>query len=169
MYICNAIILHVYCRAKHPVKVHVWAGISHRGRTGICIFDGIMDAVLYVDIIGQTLLPFLETIYPDGHRLMQDNDPKHTSNHCKDYLREHDINWWKTPPESPDLNPIENLWHELKEYQRREVKPKTKDELVSGILEFWNTVDIAKCKKYIGHLRKVIPRVIEVNGDATGY
>ena len=76
-------------------------------------------------------------------------------------------NWWKPPPESPDLNPIENLWHELKEYQRKEVKPKTKDELVNGILEFWNTVDTAKCKKYIGHLRKVIPKVIEVNGDAT--
>ena len=72
--------VYYYLRAKHPVKVHVWAGISHRGCTGICIFDGIMDAVLYVNIIGETLLPFLEDIYPDGHRLMQDNDPKHTSN-----------------------------------------------------------------------------------------
>ena len=54
------------------------------------------------------------------------------------------INWWKTPPESPDMNPIENLWHELKEYIRRVIKPKTKDELVAGILEFWETVDIAK-------------------------
>ena len=36
------------------------------------------------------------------------------------------INWWKTPPESPDFNPIENLWHELKEFIRREVKPKQK-------------------------------------------
>ena len=73
------------------------------------------------------------------------------------------------PPESPDLNSIENLWHGLKEYRRREVKPKTKDELVNRILEFWNTVDIDKCTKYIGHLGKVFPRVIEVNGDATGY
>ena len=38
--------------------------------------------------------------------------------------------WWQTPPESPNLNPIENLWHELKEYIRCEIKPRTKDELV---------------------------------------
>ena len=31
-------------RPKHPVKVHVWAGISTRGATKICIFQGIMDA-----------------------------------------------------------------------------------------------------------------------------
>ena len=33
----------------------------------------------------------------------------------------------------PDLNPIENLWHELREFIRRETKPKTKEELIKGI------------------------------------
>ena len=84
-------------------------------------------------------------------------------------MKDNGINWWKTPAESPDLNPIENLWHELKEYIRREVKPKTKDELIAGIIEFWSTVDKNKCIKYIRHLRKVIPKVIELNGAATGY
>lgn len=79
------------------------------------------------------------------------------------------INWWKTPAESPDLNPIENLWHELKEFIRREVKPTNKWELVDGIEKFWATVDKQKCVKYIRHLRKVVPKVIEVGGDATGY
>ena len=140
-----------------------------RGRTGICIFEGIMDTPVYVDIIGRTLLPFVHEVYPDGHRFMQDNDPKHVSKLGQDFLAANNINWWRTPPESPDMNPIENLWHEMKEYLRREVKPKTKEELISGIEQFWDTVTGEKCRKYIRHLQKVVPKVIELKGDATGY
>ena len=52
------------------MKVHVWAGISLKGPTKICIFDGIMDAELYVKILESTLLPFIAEKFPDGHRLM---------------------------------------------------------------------------------------------------
>lgn len=140
------VIYNYLTRPKHPLKVHVWGGISKHGATSICIFQGIMKKELYVDILDKTLVPFLTTVLPD-HRFMQDNDPKHTSKYAKEWMANQDINWWKTPAESPDMNPIENLWHELKEYLRREIKPKTKDELVAGIQEFWKTVDIAKCKK----------------------
>lgn len=129
-----------------------------------------MDAPLYTRILEGTLVPFLQENFPTSHKFMQDNDPKHTSRHAKKFMEENHINWWQTPPESPDLNPIENLWHELKEYVRREVKPQTKDQLIDGIEQFWHSrVDVAKCRKYIEHLRKVIPKVIEVNGEATGY
>ena len=67
------------------------------------------------------------------------------------------------------MNPIENLWHEMKEFLRREVKPTTKDQLVDGIRCFWATIDAAKCCRYIRHLKKVLPKVIEVQGNATGY
>ena len=156
-------------RAKHPVKVHVWAGISLRGRTSLCIFEGKMNAIMYVEILRNSLKPFLDEVYPDSHRFMQDNDPKHTSRLAAQFFKDNGINWWKTPAESPDCNPIKNLWHEMKEYLRREVKPRTKQQLIDGIQAFWVTVDVTKCKKYIRHLRKVIPRVIELQGAATGY
>lgn len=156
-------------RPKHATKVHVWAGISKKGPTGICIFEGIMDATLYCQILTRTLLPFLQEKFPYSHKFMQDNDPKHCSRAAQAFYSEVGINWWRTPPESPDLNPIENLWHELKDYLRGVIKPKTKQELIDGITTFWATVDQHKCLKYIGHLKKVIPKVIEEGGGPTGY
>ncbi len=34
---------------------------------------------------------------------------------------------------------------------------------------FWDSVNIHKCQRYIDHLKKVLPRAIEVAGDPTGY
>lgn len=119
-------------KPKHPLKVHVWAGISRQGATKICIFDGIVDADLFCDILETTLVPFIREKLPN-HQFMQDNDPKHTSRRAQAFFEENNINWWCTPPESPDLNPIEDLWHELKFYLESKIKPRNKQELVDGI------------------------------------
>lgn len=107
-----------------------------------------MEATVYTQILDQTLVPFISDAYPTSHKFMANNYQRHTSCHAQRYLEEKRINWWRTPADSPDLNPIENMWHELKEYIRREVKPKTKEELIDGIEVFWSTVDIEKCKVY---------------------
>ena len=110
-------------RPKHPVKVYVWAGISKRGATTVCVFEGIMDTDFYLDILRRHLVPFIQSNFPSTHRFMQDNDSRHTSRLTKNFFESENINWWRTPAESPDLNPIENLWHELQDYIRLEVTP----------------------------------------------
>ena len=96
------------------MKVHVWGGISWNGPTDICIFEGKMNVSLYVQILQNTLLPSLQRNHSGGHRFMQDNDPKHTSSTARTFFEHNGMNWWRTPPKSPDANPIENLWRELK-------------------------------------------------------
>ena len=50
-------------RTKHPVKVHIWAGLSMCGLTEICIFEGIIKAPL---LHSRTLLPFIQDTCPGG-------------------------------------------------------------------------------------------------------
>lgn len=156
-------------RPKHPAKVHLWGGISTRGATRLVMFTGNMNAIRYGKIIETGLVPFVKTCFPAGHRLQQDNDPKHRSKYIGRLFKFHGIYWWKTPPESPDLNPVENCWGSLKQFLRTTYKPTNLEELMNGIEQFWQTLTPDICSKYIRHLHKVMPKVIELDGNPSGY
>ena len=66
----------------------VWGGISRRGPAPLVIFVNTMDSDFYqTSILGAAYKPFVEKHFPDGGaKLMQDNDPKHTSRSTKEYM-----------------------------------------------------------------------------------
>ena len=85
----------------------MWAGISSHGPTNVVVFTGTLTADLVRQHSGSCTCPFLDEVYPDGHRFQHDNDSKHTNRYAKDYIQEKEFNLFKTPASSPDLNPIE--------------------------------------------------------------
>ena len=103
------------------------------------------------------------------HRLYQDNDPKHTSRWAQWHFKEKGINWWPTPAESPDINPIELVWGSMKEAVRNH-KPRTLQQLQDAIKHYWGTrMTPEVCSNYISHIHRVLPVVVAVKGQATGH
>ena len=76
-----------------------------------------------------------------------DNDPKHTSKQTSDRLKKHII-VLKWPSQSPDLNPIENLWKELK-IRVGQRQPSNLDDLVQVYIEEWREIPSNICKNLV--------------------
>ena len=88
---------------------------------------------------------------------------------AKAFITDNEINWFISPPESPDLNMVENVWAALKRYISKE-NPRTQDGLTATVFRFWK-VHLTKeqCNRYIDHIHRVIPVVIEKKGAHSGF
>ena len=82
-----------------------------------------MNAIWLRRVFKASLIPFINELFPTGHRLYKNNDPKHRSEYISVFFEERGINWWPTTPKSCDLNLIENIWGSLKQYLCTTYKP----------------------------------------------
>ena len=94
-------------KTKHNFKLHLFGGISRHGLTPLVIFTGRMFSKDFQNFLSVSILPFIREKLPYSHRFFMDNDPKHTSHSTKRFMILNNINHFETPPQSPDLMPIE--------------------------------------------------------------
>ncbi|VDP08280.1 unnamed protein product [Heligmosomoides polygyrus] len=92
---------------------------------------------------------------------MQDNAPAHKSGYITTRLAAWNASVMDWPPESPDLNPIELFWENLKTFK---AGLRTLDGLREAVEKYWCALIPEICKRYIDGIAEKMRRVVEQEG-----
>ena len=144
-----------------------WGGFCTKGKTSLFCFSEIMDARLYVDIVRRHI-PEISQMLGDDWQFQQDNDPKHTSRIAKSFLSDNVPKLMDWPSNSPDLNPIENLWNIVKTNVEKRL-PKNRGDLGQFMKEEWERIPDTVLINLINSMQTRCELVIERNGERIPY
>ncbi|GBO28970.1 Transposable element Tcb2 transposase [Araneus ventricosus] len=143
--------------------------MSAVGVGNLHFIDGMMDKYMYLDILKQNLKQSAEKIGVLQHyKLYPDNDPKHNAHICRLWAFYHCPQVIKTPSQSPDLNPIENIWDHLNNGIRK-FKISSKNELSEKLMSERDKMEGNVCANLVKSIPKQLKEIIKCKGRPTHY
>lgn len=123
---------------KHPTQVMVWSIISAKGPGRLYIVEGNMKSDQYLQVLKTKLLPQAKEWFPDGEFIfMQDGAPCYNGKIIKEFFKKEELSVLPWPGNSPDMNPIENLWAIVKQ-EMRKTNITTKVQLIETLIKIWH-------------------------------
>ncbi|KAK3560358.1 hypothetical protein QTP86_006443 [Hemibagrus guttatus] len=145
-----------------------WGCFSAGGPGNLIKVNGTMKKEQYIKILNNNIRQSAEKLGL-GHQwtFQHDNDPKHTAKVVKKWLADKNINVLQWPSQSLDLNPIENLWRELK-IRVMARRPSNLKELELITKDEWAKMPVETCKKLVNYRKRLIA-VIANKGFSIDY
>lgn len=151
--------------------IMIWGCMTAQGVGEVCVCEGRMNSTRYIQMLEEVLEPsvvrFFDSVSGD-YFFQQDNAPCHKARQSTRWFTENGIKLFDWPPQSPDLSPIENLWHILKENVRKH-KISTKEALKQKIRDEWESISPDVCLKLVSSMPKRVKAVIKAKGGSIKY
>lgn len=164
---------------QSSVRVMVWGCFAQNYKGPLVMLDypggagGGMNTERYIE---QVLDPVVLGIYRDlkgSRRYMyyqQDGASFHKSKKTLRWFSKEGVQLFFHPPNSPDLNPIENLWSILKQRIRSRPHPPTSvDELKQAVQEAWDSITIDEINALVQSMPERVQQVLSAKGGHTSY
>lgn len=146
-----------------------WGCFSASGPGNLITVNGTMKKEQYIKILSNNIRQSAEKLgLGDQWTFQHDNDPKHTAKVVTKWLADKNINVLQWPSQSPDLNPIENLWRELK-IRVMARRPSNLKELELIAKDEWAKIPVETCKKLVSNYSKRLIAVIANKGFSIDY
>ncbi len=123
---------------------------------------GTMNSERCIKVLEQHMLPTRQCLF------QQDNAKPIPAAITTEWFlsrRVRALNW---PACSPDLSPIENIWHVIKQ-KIRQRRPQTLQQLETYIRQEWNQILTPKLQKLITSMLIHLQTVLKRRGDATPW
>jgi transposase len=150
-------------------KVSLWGCICAGGLGHAELYDDSFNARRYQSILQLNLVRSAHQFWPQGQWwFQQDNASQHKAATSREWFHNHGIDLIDWPAWSPDLNPIEELWSDLKRrvYGRH---PRSMNELERFIAEEWAATDLSFIARICRNMPHRLQAVIANKGHKIPY
>lgn len=162
-------------------KIQVW-GCFYAGGVGhLTEIHGTMKKEGYKNILIHNVIPLIQQkTHSEPSTIawifQQDGASPHTANTNINYLKRKSLesgsSWtvMEWPAQSPDLSPLENLWHYLKDQLRKYPQlPTSKQELFERLQTEWEKLGPDALQPYVSSMAQRCAAVIEAKGGPIAF
>uniref|UniRef100_A0A8C5FVX7 Transposase n=1 Tax=Gadus morhua TaxID=8049 RepID=A0A8C5FVX7_GADMO len=154
---------------KFPQSVMVWGAMSSAAVGPLCFLRSRVNAAVYQEVLEHFMLPATDQLYGGDDFIFQhDLAPAHSAKSTSTWFKDHGIPLLDWPANSPDLNPIENLWGIVKR-KMRDARPNNAEELKATIKATWALITPEECNRLVDSMPRRIAAAIQAKGAATKY